>query len=67
MKAFGAGGLDDDKGGSSKLKEMEMAMNAERQRNLALAKQKSTYMEQGETMVREMRDNQMQRDHDLKE
>lgn len=45
MKAFGAGGLDDDKGGSSKLKEMEMAMNAERQRNLALAKQKSTYME----------------------
>ena len=44
-----------------------MAMNAERQRNLALAKQKSTYMEAGESMVREMRDNQMQRDHDLKE
>ena len=30
MKAFGAGSLDDDKGGSSKLKEMEAQMNAER-------------------------------------
>lgn len=38
MKAFGAGSLDDDKGGSSKLKEMEAQMNAERARNLALAK-----------------------------
>ena len=67
MKAFGAGGFDDDKGGSSKLKEIEAALNAERLRNLELAKQKSTYMEAGEAMVREMRDNQMKLDHELKE
>ena len=42
-------------------------MNAERQRNLELAKQRSEYMQKGEAMVKEMRDHQMKRDQELKE
>lgn len=65
MKAFGA--FSEELGGpGNRLKELEAAMEKERQELIKLSQERSIYQEAGAAMVKNMRDEQINNDQLLK-